>query len=174
VKESTKNILALTFGLGFALVAAETGLRAYQKVAKGVPFFTLLPGYQHSMRFPLSPFLAFGPRLNEQLEGKQNPQTAFFNHQGFRTHDTLGARPAGQYRIIALGGSTTVDRSNVEGIHWPLIAEQEVQRAGRGDVRIYNAAMSAYSSAHSLVRLEFDILPYQPDMLLIMHRVSPA
>jgi len=172
VKDTTKNLLALLLGLTVAFGTAEVALRAYQAVARGVPFFSLLPGYQHSTRFPLSPFLVFGPRLNEQLEGKRNPATAYFNHQGFRTRDTLGPRPPGQVRVIAVGGSTTVDRSNEEGIHWPLVTEQRLHEAGRADVRVYNAAMSAYSSAHSLVRFEFDLLRYQPDVLLVLHNIN--
>jgi lysophospholipase L1-like esterase len=172
VKESAKNLTALALGLVLALVVSEVGLRTYQALVRGIPFFSLLPGYHPSARFPLSPFLVFGPRVNEQLEDKQHPETSYFNHQGFRTRDTLGPKPAGQYRIIALGGSTTVDRSNEEGIHWPLVVEQRLHAAGRTDVRVYNAAMSAYSSAHSLVRLEFDILPYQPDLILVMDNIN--
>ena len=172
MRESTKNLAALALGLAMAGVLAEATLRTYQALVKGVPFFSLLPGYQSSARFPLSPFLVFGPRMNEQLTGKRHPETSYFNHQGFRTRDTLGPKPPGQFRIIALGGSTTVDRSNDEGIHWPLVVEEQLRAAGRTDVRVYNAAMSAYSSAHSLVRFEFDILQYQPDMILVMHNIN--
>jgi lysophospholipase L1-like esterase len=71
-----------------------------------------------------------------------------------------------------LGGSTTEDLSNEEGIHWPLIAEEGLHRRGRTDARIYNGAMSAYTSAHTLVRLQFDVLQYDPDVVLIMDNVN--
>lgn len=172
MKESTKNVVALCVGLLLAAVLAEVGLRIYQRVSRGTPLLTLLPGYRPSARFPLSPFLVFGPRLNEQLPGKRHPEWSFYNHQGFRTLDTLSAGHPGEYRMFALGGSTTVDLENDEGIHWPLITEQALHRAGRGDVRVYNAAMSAYTSAHSLVRLSLDLLQYRPDMVLVMDHIN--
>ena len=172
MKNGTKNILALGVGLVLAFVLAEAALRVHQRVTRGTPLFSLLPGYRPSARFPLSPFLVFGPRTSEQLEGKRHPEWSFYNHQGLRTRDTLRADHHGEFRIFAIGGSTTVDLENDEGIHWPLAAEQALHRAGRGDVRIYNAAMSAYTSAHSLVRLSLDLLQYRPDMVLVMDHVN--
>lgn len=39
-------------------------------------------------------------------------------------------------------------------------------------MRVYNAAVSAYSTAHSLIRLEFDILQYERDLVIVMHNVN--
>lgn len=172
MNNGTRNVLALIFGSVVAFVCAEIGLRTYQALFRDTGFFSWFVGYQHTTRFPLSPFLVFGPRMNEQLQGKRRPADAYFNHQGFRTTDTLGAKPAGQFRVIALGGSTTADITNEEGIHWPLVAEDSLRAWGRTDVRVYNAAMSAYSSAHSLVRLQFDLLQYHPDMIVVMHNIN--
>ena len=172
LSERQKNLGALVLGCALAFTLGEVGLRTYQRIARGVPFFSFLPGYHASTRFPLSPFLVFGPRMNEQLPDKRSPETSYFSSQGFRTHDTLGLKPAGQYRIFALGGSTTADITNGAGIHWPLTAERALHAAGRPDVKIYNASMSAYSTAHSLVRFEFDLLQYQPDMILVMHNIN--
>lgn len=172
MNERHKDLLALGLGLVLAGVLAEGGLRIYQRLAKGTPLWSALPGYNPFARFPLSPFLVFGPRMNVQLAGKRHPEWSSYSHQGLRTRDTLGARPAGEYRVFALGGSTTVDLENEEGIHWPLVAEQALHRSGRADVRVYNAAMSAYTSAHSVVRFTFDLLQYQPDMILVMDNVN--
>lgn len=165
------QVAALAIGLLMAFLAAEVGLRAYQRIAAGVPFFAFLPAY-HERTFPLSPFLVFGPRTDWQIPNKTQPETAYFNAQGFRTRKTLGPKPTGELRIIALGGSTTEDVWNDAGIHWPLVVERELHRAGRGDVRIYNGAMSAYTTAHSLVRLSLDALQYQPDLVLVMHNIN--
>jgi lysophospholipase L1-like esterase len=50
--------------------------------------------------------------------------------------------------------------------------ECRLQRGGRADVRVLNAGMSAYSSAHSLVRLQFDIVEHAPDMIIVMHNIN--
>ncbi len=162
-----------TFALSalLAFAAGELSLRAWNWYAAGTPFFALLPGAREAP-FPLSPFLAFGPRIDWQMPGKAHPETAYWNAQGFRTHDVLGPRPANEVRVIALGSSTTEDVWNEAGIHWPLVAEQTLHAAGRDDVRIYNGAMSAYTSAHTLVRLELDVLQYEPDLVLVSDNVN--
>jgi len=168
--QGTGRILALALGCVLAFVSGEIALRAWHAL-HGVPFFSFLPGARGE-RFPLSPFLVFGPRMDWQMEGKRHAETSYWNRQGFRTREILGPRPPGELRIVALGGSTTEDVWNEEGIHWPLVVEREIHAAGRRDVRIYNGAMSAYTTAHSLVRFAFDVLPVQPDMLLVMHNVN--
>ena len=165
---------SLLLGLATLLACfllAEVGLRTYQRIAKGVPFFTPLPGYRPT-RFAISPFLVHGPRRDWQIEGRDAPETSYFNDQGFRTLERLGPKPPGEIRIIALGGSTTENAWNTEGTHWPLELERELRRAGHGGVRVYNGGMSAYSSAHSLVRLAQDALHYDPDLVLVMHNVN--
>jgi len=169
--ESRAKLKVVALGIALALGGAEIALRLHHRLAAGTPFFSVFPGYRQRS-FPLDPFLAFGPRVDWQIEGKQHPETAYFNAQGFRTHETLGARPPGELRIVALGGSTTEDVWNDAGIHWPLIAEQELHARGRTDVRIYNAAMSAYTSAHNLVQLELDVLPYEPNVVLLMQNIN--
>jgi lysophospholipase L1-like esterase len=120
----------------------------------------------------LSPFLVFGPRIDWQIPGKARPELAYFNRQGLRTREVIGPPMPGEYRVFALGGSTTENVWNDEGVHWPLTLEWALHAAGRTDVRVYNAAMSAYSSAHSLVRLQFDLLQYEPDLVVVMHNVN--
>jgi len=162
---------SIAIGIAAALLVAEVGLRAYQRIAAGVPLLAFLPAY-HERTFPLSPFLVFGPRIDWQIPNKTHPETAYFNDQGFRTRERLGPKPPAELRMIALGGSTTEDVWNDAGIHWPLVAERALHAAGRTDVRIYNGAMSAYTTAHSLVRLSFDALQYEPDFVVVMHNVN--
>ena len=171
MSERSKLLLTLAASVLFALLAAELGLRVYQRVARGVPILTLLPGYRDT-RFGLSPFLVFGPRLDWQIPDKREPELAYFNRQGFRTREAVGPKPPGELRIVALGGSTTENVWNDEGLHWPLVLERELHAAGRTDVRVYNGAMSAYSTAHSLVRLAFDVLRYEPDVVIVMHNLN--
>lgn len=170
--EQTRGRLRMVvLGLVLALAGAEIALRVYHRWAAGTPLLSFLPGTRRRM-FPLDPFLVFGPRVDWQLEGKTHPETAYWNAQGFRTRETIGPKPPGEIRIVALGGSTTEDVWNDEGTHWPLAAERELHARGRTDVRIYNAAMSAFTSAHSLVQLELDVLPYAPDVVLLMQNLN--
>lgn len=167
-----KEILLAGTAVLLALWLGELALRTYQWIAKDRPFLAFLPDHKPERQFQLSPFLVFGPRIDWQIPGKTHPELAYLNHQGLRTRHTLGPKPPGEYRVFALGGSTTEDYWNEESLHWPLVLERALHAAGRTDVRVYNAAMSAYSSAHSLVRLEFDLLRYEPDLVLVMHNVN--
>ena len=58
-----------------------------------------------SNRFPLSPFLVFGPRVNWDVPGREGLPTAHFNAQGFRSPHPVQPKQPGQLRIITLGMS---------------------------------------------------------------------
>lgn len=171
--EKAKPVISTTaFILLATFLLAEVGLRIYQNVAGNIPVTSFLPGYKIEKRFVLSPFLVFGPRIDWQVPNKRNLQHAYFNPQGFRTPGLVGKKPDGEYRIITLGGSTTEDIWNDEGIHWPLVLEQQLHHRGHPEVRVLNTAMSAYTTAHSLIRLAFDITDYSPDMVIVMHNIN--
>jgi lysophospholipase L1-like esterase len=152
-------------------VACEVTLRVYQRIVRGVPMTTFLPNHRET-QFQMSPFLVFGPRIDWQIPDKNHPELAYFNSQGIRIRGEVGPKPPGEFRIFALGGSTTEDLWNDAGIHWPLVLECELRAAGHDEVRVYNTAMSAYTTAHSLVRLQFDVMDYEPDMVLVMHNIN--
>ena len=150
---------------------AEVALRGLQYLQAGTRVTAFLPQHRET-RFKLSPFLVFGPRLDWQIPGKRYPEHAYFNSQGFRTREIVGAKSPSEFRIIAIGGSTTEDVWTEDGLHWPLWLERELRGAGLAGVRVYNAGMSAYSSAHTLIRLAFDVLEYEPDMVIVMDNIN--
>lgn len=82
-------------------------------------------------------------------------------------------KESGEYRIFALGGSTTEDIQNGQNIHYcgeaNKIFEQEFLN---NKVRCINAGKSAFTSLHSLVRLQSDILPFKPDLITVMHNIN--
>lgn len=152
-------------------MGVEVAVRVGQRLVYGVPITTLLPGYRDT-RFGESPFLVFGPRIGWQIPDKAIPELARFDQHGFRTMEPLDAGLEGEIRILAMGGSTTEDAWNEAGIHWPLVAQCLLRREGH-PVRILNGAMSAYSTAHTLVRLQFTALERaRPDMVLVLHNIN--
>lgn len=157
-------LAAATIGLG------EVTLRSLQYFTSGISPFTALPKYSER-RFVLSPFLAFGPRVHWQIPDKPHPETAYFNAQGFRTTETVGEKRPGEFRIITLGGSTTEDVWTEDGRHWPWWMERDLTEAGE-PVEVYNTGMSAYTTAHTLIRLQFDVLEYSPDLVIVMHNIN--
>lgn len=161
---------AVLLTLLVTLLGLELGLRILHRAFHGTPVLTLVPAYRET-RFALSPFLVFGPRVSWEIPDKEIPELARFNEQGFRLDGPVPERAEGEFRIVALGGSTTENVWNDAGIHWPLVTQCILRDQGY-PVRFLNGAMSAFSTAHSLVRLQFDALEYDPDMVVIMHAVN--
>lgn len=171
-KSSRVKDVATAIGVTLVtLLVLEVGLRVSQKISFGIPMTAMLPDHRDG-QYPLSPFLTFGPRLDYQIEDREHPELAYFDEDGFRTNEPVGPKPDDEFRIVTLGGSTTENVWNQAGLHWPLVLECQLRAAGRPQVRVLNTAMSAYTSAHSLVRLQFDVLDYDPDMVVVMHAVN--
>ena len=165
------RIAAVVLPLLLLAVMAEVGLRVFQSYRYDIPVMSWFPQYRES-RFQLSPFLVFGPRIDYQIEGKEYPDLAYFDADGFRTNEPAMPKPDGEFRILAIGGSTTENIWNGVGLHWPLVLECGLRGRGLEHVRVLNSSMSGYSTAHSAVRLQFDLLDYEPDMVVMLHAVN--
>lgn len=81
----------------------------------------------------------------------------------------------GEYRIIALGGSTTVGRDAFDraGFDYPLLLEQRLN-ASPSDRRftVLNAGGDGFSTLHSLINLETRLLEFQPDLIIVMEGIN--
>lgn len=67
------------------------------------------------------------------------------------------------YRIAVLGGSTT-DGAMYPFKSWPELLYEELQC---DNVTIYNGGVYGYTSGQEFIRLVRDILPLQPDMIIV-------
>ncbi|HYC51757.1 MAG TPA: GDSL-type esterase/lipase family protein [Gemmatimonadaceae bacterium] len=175
-KSVVSNILLLCGSVLVAFILAELGLRVIQRVRGGIPMTSFLPeGNRHV--FPRSPFLVFGPRVDVHFQRSGRPEWGRFNDMGIRLPFPTPPREPGEVRVLAIGGSTTeglaadLGRRDV-GIHWPLAFECLERSRGRNDVRVLNGAMSAYTTAHSLIRYALDLVETRPDVVLIKHNVN--
>ncbi|MBF0284398.1 MAG: hypothetical protein HQL51_08050, partial [Magnetococcales bacterium] len=100
-----------------------------------------------------------------------------FNH---RAAPTPFEKPPGVTRLLAVGGSTTLnDYAYKTGkVDVPLLLEERLNRelgAQGGGARRYevlNAGANAFSSAHTLVNLQFRLLEFHPDVVLILHNIN--
>lgn len=175
-KHGLPELLLLAGSLVVVFVIGEAALRVLQRVRNGTPIFTFLPNAPRRV-FVRSPFLVFGPRVNEQFVRSGQPEWGRFNDMGIRVPFETPPKEAGEVRVLALGGSTTeglaadLGRRDV-GIHWPLGFECRQRQRGRNDIRVLNGAMSAYTSAHSLIRYALDLVETRPDIVLIKHNIN--
>ena len=167
-KHSVKS-LAINITLSFAVILIcflllEVIFRSTEigKIEESKASFIRHTGY--------SPFLIFGPNLNKKFKQKDG-QIAYWNSQGFRLKEDLPLKKKrGEYRIFALGGSTTEDLANGENLHY--CGETNKILSSYKNVNCVNAGMSAYSTAQSTIRLQFDLLQFNPDMITVMHNIN--
>ncbi len=78
-------------------------------------------------------------------------------------------------RLIAVGGSTTLNDRPFQktGIDYSIALESRLNANTSGpDFEVLNAGSDAYSSAHSLVNIQFRLLDFEPDYILLMHNIN--
>lgn len=78
-------------------------------------------------------------------------------------------------RIIAVGGSTTVNEVPFRrtGIDYSIELERLLMsRSGGKKYEVLNAGGDAYSSAQSLINIQFRILEFKPDIIILMHNIN--
>ena len=99
---------------------------------------------------------------------------SYFRH---RTAPTSVEKSGGTFRIIAVGGSTTANEKSFEltGADYSLALEKKLSAAMSGiTIEVLNAGGSAYSTAQSLINIEFRLIEYNPDIILLMHNINDS
>ena len=78
-------------------------------------------------------------------------------------------KPAGVFRILVLGGSSSFQTSSVTGKSWPdLMAASLAARPGQ-PVEVINAATPGYTTYQSSRRLQAELLDFDPDLVVVCH-----
>ncbi|MGQ0553477.1 MAG: SGNH/GDSL hydrolase family protein [Planctomycetota bacterium] len=95
------------------------------------------------------------------------------NALGFRGPEVQQPKPAGRYRIICLGGSTTYDDGVGDADTYPAQLQEMLRDAlPSRDIEVINAGVPSYTSAESLTNLVFRCLELSPDALLIFDNIN--
>jgi len=99
---------------------------------------------------------------------------AYFRH---RNVPTSLDKPADAIRIISVGGSTTANERPYRAaqVDYPLALQTKLADAFSGvPVEVLNAGADAYSTAQSLINIEFRLVEYRPDIILLMHNINDS
>lgn len=161
-----RNLLLSLATLLAVAVVLEAGLRFYD-VARGGSFFRT-HGNQLAIPFKrVIPFRVFG--FNPYRNG--NPPGVDTRHIVSRWGETFPYRKKpGAIRIVCFGGSTTESRPE---LNYPAMLQAMLRaRTGRQDIEVINVGHSAYTTAHSLILLEFDVISWQPDLVILSHNIN--
>ena len=99
---------------------------------------------------------------------------SYFRH---RDVPTATNKPSDTIRIIAVGGSTTANERpyRASRIDYPLALETRLADQFNGvPIEVLNAGADAYSTAQSLINIEFRLVEFSPDIILLMHNINDA
>jgi len=108
------------------------------------------------------------PRLTKLNDNKELRVNFNVNSLGFRGNDFSIKKNKNTIRIFCSGGSTTAGDSCNDNGTWPFFLEQEF-RKNNYDVEVINAGVIGYYSRQELLRLQSEIIYYDPDIIL-MHQ----
>ena len=79
------------------------------------------------------------------------------------------------FRIVVFGGSTSENPRTFDEyqVHYPLLLQSILNdRNGGKEVEVINVANNAYSTVHSLILLELDVLSWNPDLVVLSHNIN--
>jgi hypothetical protein len=95
------------------------------------------------------------------------------DERGFRGRSGPVPKPAGEFRIACLGGSTTYG-GTVEAPEeaYPAQLELELRRRSPAKIRVVNAGASGWASLESLINLETRVLDLDPDLVIVYHNIN--
>jgi lysophospholipase L1-like esterase len=117
----------------------------------------------------LHPLLGWAPREGTYpwMEG-----TIRFNSRGFRGPEVVMPKPAEEFRIACLGGSTTLDEDvPVEEDTYPARLEAELRQRGY-NVTVINAGSSNHASNQTLITYAFRVSYCEPDMIVLYEGIN--
>jgi hypothetical protein len=112
------------------------------------------PGVRYRKNASLELDLPDGERLEVRI-----------NSRGFRTREFATQKPPGLFRIICLGGSTTVIGRTNEETYPALLEENLRRRYPERDLEVLNFGVSKYGTS-AVVDLALRSLEYRPDLVI--------
>jgi len=164
----------LLAGVLAALLIGEAGARLWLRHAAENP-------WERAVFDPAqTAFVA--PKFSPHHYEAYIPRPEFISRDGLNRHNALGFRgeeiiapkPAGTFRIAALGGSTTYDTGVRDWREaYPAALESElITQHGLGRVEVINAGVPGHDMAEILINLEFRVLDLQPDLVIVYENTN--
>lgn len=123
-------------------------------------------------RFPVEvfrkpkPYTMFGGTPHAEFEfenSKGELQSEKLNSLGYRGKEPVSPKPAGEYRIFVLGGSTVF----LGDPPIPILLEEEFRHNGLEHVQVYNFGVISSISSMELAQIVFEISELEPDLIVM-------
>jgi len=95
------------------------------------------------------------------------------NSLGFRGDEIAQPKPASEFRIVCLGGSTTFTTCEKDyTLSYPAQLERWLRAQASDRIRVVNAGVAGFGSWETLVNFEFRVLDLDPDLVIVYHGVN--
>ena len=168
-----KILLALIINVGI-LSAVEATVRAACFVSTRNTYYLTYgmydrrwgPKYRDYLQ-PYRGYFKFRPNKVYQLD-LPDPTPTRINNHGFRGDDFDATKPAGTFRLITLGESSTFGFHSRDPYTYPKLLRDQLNRgACAGRIQVLNAGMPWVTSAQILAMTKAEILKYQPDLITL-------
>lgn len=162
-RDVTKKILLVTSSLLLSLIALELGARILLHFRGPLEGGTTFAAYGR-----YDPILGWSklPRAHVKFKRYEFETDIAINSQGLRDPERSYAKPAGTFRVLALGDSY------VEGFTVPLesTVTQVLERALKSPscpVEVLNGGTTGYSTDQECLFFETEGVQYDPDVVLL-------
>jgi lysophospholipase L1-like esterase len=121
---------------------------------------------RRSLRYDYDPHAHWRIRPGEYIHKKTN-NIECINSIGLRCPELDKKKASGTIRIIALGGSSTYIVSPESGESWTDLLETKLQERTGLRFEVVNAGTPGYSSYQSVMRMKYELIDYNPDLVII-------
>lgn len=128
-----------------------------------------MKGFQNALylKYTARPYIRYIPTPN-YVRGDTS-----HNSLGYRGEEFELQKPAGEFRIVCLGGSTTytslVQDNNKT---YPAQLREHLRARASNNILVVNAGAEGYASYDSLINFQFRVLELSPDMIIVYHGVN--
>jgi lysophospholipase L1-like esterase len=152
-----KNAALLCVSGLLALALAELALRLFAPIP-------------YSMKVEYKPDGFVGQRLVPKRRYRlADGGLCTVNSAGYRGHEFEIPKPAGIFRIVALGGSSTFSYLTDDTEIWTQRLEDKLRARFGGSIEVVNAGVPGYSAFTSKINYLYRIRALEPDALLVYH-----
>ena len=165
--------IATLLGLGFC----EWGLNRYLENFADTETFLHYASFgqiverveQQGQKLRFSPHRYLGYIPTPDYRSGENRHNAL----GFRGDEIELDKKPGEFRIVAMGGSTTyTGYLDDYRKSYPALLENELHERGFSNATVINAGADAYGSLESMISLQLRVLELNPDLVIIYHGIN--
>jgi len=169
-----RNIIWISLSFVIAVVLTEIALTLFSPIADpNVARKSRLPEmeYIESQFFPNETYVFYPEKELSQMGDYARFTT---DNMGFRGRDLVMPKPADEYRVFMVGGSTTecLYLDDEATITADLEKLMNTRRADNLTVRIYNAGKGGDKSYDHIAMISQRIVHLQPDMIILFSGIN--